>query len=123
MRKRLEGAVAMVLLGLVLSGPAVAQVPEACGPFRVEWNRASLPTFEKLEGFVYNESRCSVADVRLKVVAVDAENHPVAESLGWVYGDIPAGGRGYFEVPLTTTPAADYRVTVISFDEVSRSVR
>lgn len=121
-RARVASALTMVLLGLVLFGPAAAQGPGACGSFRVEWNRGALsPTSSKLEGFVYNESRCSVTDVRLRVVAVDTEDRPVAEGWGWVFGDIPAGGRGYFVVPLTTTPAASYRVQVISFDEVSRS--
>ena len=64
-----------------------------------------------------NESRCRVTDVRLHVVAVDTEGRPVAETSGWVFGDIQAGGRSYFTIPLTT-PAAGYRVSVISFDEV-----
>jgi hypothetical protein len=37
-----------------------------------------------------------------------------------VYGDITAGERGYFVLPLPELPAADYRIDVVSFDEVSR---
>ena len=119
-RARPASALTALLLGLTLAAPAAAQGPAACGQFRVEWNRGELsPTSSKLEGFVYNESRCAVTDVRLHVVAVDTEGRPVGETLGWVFGDILAGARGYFVVPLTTTPAADYRVNVISFDEVS----
>jgi hypothetical protein len=107
------------LAGAALAVPAGAQ-SAACGPFRVEWNRAVLsPTAEKLEGFVYNESSCVVADVRLHVVAVNAEGRAVAETLGWVHGDIGAGARGYFVLPMPDAPAADYRVEVMSFDQVS----
>ena len=118
--------VATLLLSAAVAGPADAQTAARCGPFRVEWHRGELsPTAEKLEGFVYNESACSVTDVRIHVVAVSGDGHPVGETLGWVYGDIPAGSRGYFVVPLPDAGAADYRVNVASFDEVSstRNVR
>ena len=114
-------AVALALLvGVASTGPAVAQPGGECASFRVEWNRGVLsPMAEKLEGFVYNESSCVVTDVRIHVVAVDSEGRPVAETLGWVYGDIAAGARGYFVLPLPDAPAADYRVDVQSFDHVS----
>jgi hypothetical protein len=113
---------AVMLLGAALAGPADAQTAARCGPFRVEWTRGELsPTAEKLEGFVYNESSCSVTDVRIHVVAVSGDGHPIGETLGWVYGDIPAGARAYFVVPLPGAAAADYQVNVVSFDEVSSS--
>ena len=118
-RARVLATVAF-LAGVALAAPAAAQSAAACGPFRVEWNRAVLsPTAEKLEGFVYNESSCVVADVRIHVVAVNGEGRAVAETLGWVHGDIAAGGRGYFVLPLPDAPAVDYRVDVQSFDQVS----
>ena len=105
-----------------LLGPAARSASAqtgACGAFRVEWHRAGLsPVAEKLEGFVYNESPCSVTDVRLHVIAVDADGHPLAERVGWVFGDIPAGGRGYFAIPLTSAGAAGYQVNVVAFDEL-----
>jgi len=43
------------------------------GLFRVDWIRGVLsPTTEKLEGSVYNNSPCSMANVRIHVVGVDA---------------------------------------------------
>lgn len=111
-----------MLLAMAGPGTVGAQTPAPCGPFRVDWNRGELsPTARKLEGFVYNESSCSVTDVRIHIVAVSADGHPLGETLGWVYGDIPAGGRGYFVVPLPHTQAVDYRVDVVSFDEVQRA--
>jgi hypothetical protein len=119
-RARPASALTALLLGCTLAAPGAAQEPAACGQFRVEWNRGEpSPTSEKLTGFVYNESRCRVTSVRLHIVAMDADGRAVAETSAWVFGTIQAGGRGYFIVPLTT-PAADFRVNVISFDELSR---
>ncbi|HYS17063.1 MAG TPA: FxLYD domain-containing protein [Candidatus Binatia bacterium] len=121
MTRSIALAVAM-LLGAAVAGPANAQTAASCGPFRAEWARGDLsPTAEKLEGFVYNESSCSVTDVRIRIVAVSGDGHSIGETLGWVYGDIPAGARGYFVVPLpaAAAAAADYRVNVVSFDEIS----
>jgi hypothetical protein len=112
--------VLMMLLVPAVVSSASAETPVGCGPFRVEWDRTALsPGSENLEGFVYNESSCSVSDVRIHVVAVDAEGHPLAETMGWVFGDIPAGGCGYFAIPLTKAAAAGYHVNVVSFDELS----
>jgi hypothetical protein len=83
-------------------------------------SRLLSPTAGKLEGFVYNESACSVSAVRIRVVAVSDAGHPLGEMLGWVYGDIPAGERGYFVLALPEPPAAGYRIDVVSFDELWR---
>jgi hypothetical protein len=111
---------ALVMTAL-LAGSAGAETVGGCGPFRVEWNLGVLsPTDGKLEGFVYNESPCAVSDVRIHVTAVDPEGRPVGESRGWVHGDIPAGGRGYFVLGVPDGPGADsYRVNVIGFDPIS----
>jgi hypothetical protein len=112
--------IGLFIAGMAAAGPARGQTAAPCGRFRVEWNLGVLsPTADKLEGFVYNESRCLVTDVRIHVVAMNAEGRPIAETLGWVYGDIASGARGYFVLPLPEAAAADYRVDVVSFDEVS----
>ena len=41
-----------------------------------------------------------------------------ASASGWVIGDVKAGGRGYFYVPIPA-PAKTYRATVQSFDKVA----
>ena len=61
-----------------------------------------------------------MTDVRLRVEVLDGGGAVVADSFGWVMGDVPAAGTGYFVVPLTAT-GAQYRVTIVSFDEVSRT--
>ena len=94
MRPALAAVTLAVLAAVIEPGVALAE-RSACGPFRVEWNRGVLsPTSEKLEGFVYNDSPCSLANV------------------------LPPRGRGYFALPLSSSPAVEYRVNVVSFDEV-----
>jgi hypothetical protein len=118
MRPALAAAGLAILAGLVEPAETLAQ-RSTCGPFRVEWNRGVLsPTSEKLEGFVYNDSPCSLANVRLRVVALDANGRTTAQSGGWVAGDLPPRGRGYFALPLPSPSAVEYRVNVVSFDEV-----
>ena len=119
---RAVAVLATLLIAVAVDGPARAQVPEGLSRlFRVEWNvNEGSPTATRVQGYVYNDSRYSVTDVRLSIVSVDAGGRPVGETFGWVFGDIPARSRAYFVVPLTE-PAATYRVTVISFDVVSES--
>jgi hypothetical protein len=50
---------------------------------------------------------------------VDPAGKVIGEASGWVLGDVAAGGQGYFFVPVSS-PAAAYRVTVESFDRISR---
>ena len=123
-RREEHTAALALVIGVTGATPARGQTAAPCGPFRVEWNVGVLsPTADKLEGSVYNESRCSVSDVRLHVIAVSADGRPVAESLGWVAGDTPAGARAYFALPVPDVPAADYRVDVLSFDQLSVGTR
>jgi hypothetical protein len=94
--------------------------PEAAGGFfRAEWSVPALPpAFTKIEGYVYNDSRLRVTDVRLRVASLDTAGRAVGQTMGWVIGDIPPSSRAYFEISLAT-PAAAYGVTVVSFDVVS----
>ena len=83
--------------------------------FRVEYNREAVPRGGwAVEGYVNNSSRLLVSGVRLRVEVLDAGGAPIGESFGWVYGNVPAGGRAYFTVSLPRR-GADYRITVVSF--------
>jgi hypothetical protein len=115
-------ATTVVIAAAVLMAPADAQELAAAGGFfRAVWSVPPLPrSLTKIEGYIYNDSRLCVTDVRLRIVSLDGAGHAVGETSGWVFGDIPAGSRAYFAVPLTE-PASTYGVTVISFDVVSDS--
>ena len=115
------------LLGLVvtalvaaLAAPAVAADPGAPS-FRVEWGPPAESADDGvLRGWVVNDSMVRVGDVRLLVETVDAEGRVIGQSFGWVIGDVPGGGRGYFMVRITTL-GAGYRVRVESYDAIAVS--
>jgi len=112
-------ALGALLLGAVVASPTLAE-PAACGPFRVDWGRADLsPQAQKLEGYVYNDSACALSNIRLHAIAVDGEGRTTSESTGWVFGNLPPRTRAYFALPVPSGPAADYRIDVISFDQVT----
>jgi hypothetical protein len=64
-----------------------------------------------------DESPWRITNVRLRVQSVDLNGTVTDESSGWVVGDVKAGGRTYFYVPVGAHPAR-YRASVQSFDTV-----
>jgi hypothetical protein len=98
---------------------AKAQTPEAetQTPFRFELAQARSPRGLGVEGYVYNGLPWLITNVRLRVDSLDADGTETASASGWVVGDVKAGGRGYFYVPVSA-PAKTYRATVQSFDKV-----
>ena len=54
----------------------------------------------------------------MRVDGVDANGTVTASASGWVVGDVKAGDRGYFYVPVSS-PATTYRAIVQSFDKVA----
>jgi hypothetical protein len=115
-------ALAALLVGVTVSGPAWAGPSEAeAPPFRVEWSASDASASGvRLQGYVYNDSRYLVTNVRLHIVAMDGGGRPVGETFTWVFGDVPAGGRTDFAIP-SMAPATTYHVTVVWFDRVTLS--
>jgi hypothetical protein len=86
--------------------------------FRVSWAPPSDGA-GTIKGSVFNDSQYRVTDVRLEIEGLDADRHLVGRKLAWAIGDIPAAGETSFAVePLPG--AVDYRITVVSWDLVSR---
>ena len=109
----------VVVAGIL--GPVVAKAQTAAtaapGPFRFDLEESDTPRGKGVEGYIYNESPWRITNVRLRVQSVDATGAITNESSGWVVGDVRAGGRSYFYVPVPAH-AASYRATVQSFDRV-----
>jgi hypothetical protein len=118
----IERAAAGLLLLLVLLSPA-AWAQDFGRPsderFRVSWETRSYSPAPSLEGYVHNDTLYRVSNVRLRVEGFDAERRPVGELLVWAFGDIAPSDRSYFVAPAVPR-AATYRITVSSFDVVSR---
>jgi len=109
-----------VLMSCVVASAQAPAEAEVAKSLRVEWERSTASWKRpSIEGYVYNDSSYRIGSVRLRVESLDGENHVVDERLAWVYGNINAGGRWYFSVPLPTS-GNTFRVSVESFHLVAR---
>jgi hypothetical protein len=106
---------------LLLASTALAQVGGSTQDrfFRIEWKPYGLGrATPSLEGYVHNDHRYRIGGVRLKVEALDDAGKTVGETQGWVYGNIPSGGKTYFVVA-APKGAVSYRLSVLSFHLVA----
>lgn len=114
-------SVLLASLALLLGGPAHAQEPGSPQPqaFRIEWARQPPTMRPGVEGYVYNDSRWRVTNVRLRVRVTDASGRVVRESVAGVWGNVTPHGRAFFKLP----PLAgheSYELAVVSFDLISQ---
>jgi len=118
MRKNTPRTVASavaVFAAIVLGNTAEAKDFALAEPgFHVESAPRPFPA-PAVEGYVYNEGLRWLSNVRIRVEVLDADGTAVEEALGWVFGDLTPGGRGYFVVPVHRV-GATHRVSVLSFD-------
>lgn len=107
---------------MAIAGSAVAQAQTATAdaqtPFQFELAQAFGPRGLGVEGYVHNGLAWRITNIRLRVDTVGASGTVTASAEGWVLGDVKAGGRGYFYVPVSSA-ASTYRATVLSFDKVA----
>lgn len=123
--KRMAVVLGVLITTLVAPGAARPQTPaaEAENPFRFELEEAPRTHRGRgVEGYVYNGLPWRITNVRLRVQTIDSSGAVTGESSGWVVGDVRAGGRGYFFVPVSS-PATSYRASVQSFDKVGLEVQ
>jgi len=86
--------------------------------FHVTWDERRHGPVEKIEGYVQNASPFRVTNVRLQIDGLDGGGRSIARVVGWTFGDIAPGDRGYFTA--ATIPGATvYQITVSAFDVVS----
>jgi len=119
--------IAALGLGLTMrSTPGAADVAQAQSletsvesPFRFELREVTSHRGPAVEGYLYNGLRWRIGNVRVRVESRDPTGQVSGEAYGWALGDVPAGGRTYFVVPIGVRGAA-YHATVDSFDRVSR---
>jgi hypothetical protein len=119
----LKGAVAVVLALVVpalgTDGWAQGIAVSSADALRVTWQPRQYAVVPTIEGYVQNDSAFRVSSVQLRVEGFDASGQAVGETSTWAFGSIAPGGRGHFVVP-PLPRAATYRITVASFDRVSR---
>jgi hypothetical protein len=117
---RMVLVLAMIATTIGTAAAARAQSPIASdqSAFGFELQQTTGPRGLAVEGYVHNALPWRITNVRLRVESVDANGALTAAASGWVLGDVPAGGRGYFYVPVST-PATTYRASVQAFDKVA----
>jgi len=118
-RSVLRAAAALLIVIGLLSASAGAQETTPAGPgFRAETEPDLLGRRGRaIVGWLYNDANSAVTNVRLRVEVLDGAGQAVASGEAYVYGNVPAQGRGYFFVPVPRY-GASYRVTVIRFDQL-----
>ena len=109
---------AMTLATIAGAGVGNAETATPDAPFRFELAETNGHRGLGVAGYVYSGLPWRITNVRLRVESVDPNGGVTASASGWVIGDVRAGGRGYFYVPVSA-PAEMYRVTVQSFDKVA----
>ena len=116
--KRILPLLVVTFTTIAGAGVAPAETAMADAPFRFAFAPTESHRGLGVEGYVYNGLPWRISNVRIRVDSVDTNGAVTASASGWVIGDVKAGGRGYFYVPVPP-PATTYHPTVQSFDKVA----
>jgi hypothetical protein len=110
------------ILGTATAASAEPAIASDERPFRFQFEQSESPRGLAVQGYVYNALPWRITNVRVQVDSIDGNGTLVASASGWVLGDVPARGSGYFYVPISA-PAATYYPTVQRFDKVMLEVQ
>src|SRR2546430_3726398 len=86
--------------------------------FRIEWVRRPPSMRPGVDGYIYNDSRWRVTNIRLRAVVVDAAGAVVRESIVSVWGNAVPGTRTFFVLP-SIGEGEIYQLTVVTFGLIS----
>jgi hypothetical protein len=110
----------LLVLAIITSTIGTATAPPTAGAqsaFAFQLMQTENHRGVAVEGYVYNALPWRITNVRVQVDSIDANGAVIASASGWVLGDVPARGRAYVYVPVST-PTPDYRASVRDFDKV-----
>ena len=114
--------VLLLALALVLastSSYAQSDLPTT-DSFRLEWSRRPGWMRPGTDGFIYNESRWRVTNVRVQARALDGSGRLVRETTVSVFGNSVPGVRTIFALP-PLGEGETYQLEVISLDLIARA--
>ena len=113
--------VLLLVLALVLAGTSsYAQSDRpTTDSFRLEWSRRPGWMRPGTDGFLYNDSRWRVTNVRVQARALDGSGRLVRETVVSVFGNSVPGVRAFFALP-PIGEGETYQLEVISFDLIAR---
>ena len=84
---------------------------------RVDWTAQPRAGGSDIEGYVTSHRGHTLINVRVLAQGLDASGNVVGQKIEWIPSSIPAMQSTYFRVP-GMAPAAQYRVSVWTFDTV-----
>ena len=116
-RKLLAFAIMATIFGTATVAKSQTAIASDESRFQFHFEQSNGPRGLAVEGYVYNALPWRITNVRLHVDSIDESGTVVASASGWVVGNVAAGGRGYFYVPVSGK-AARYRPRVQTFDKV-----
>jgi len=113
--------VLLLVLAVALVGTSVYAQSDRPTPnsFRLEWSRRPGWMRPGTDGYIYNESRWRVTNVRVQARAVDGFGRLVRETVVSVFGNSVPGVRTFFSLP-PIAEGENYQLEVVSFDLISR---
>jgi hypothetical protein len=105
---------------VVAAASAQAQPPgrPTAESFRIEWVRRPPSMRPGVDGYIHNDSRWRVTNLRIRAVVVDAAGTVVRESVVSVWGNSVPGTRTFFTLP-SIGEGEIYQLTVVTFDLIS----
>jgi hypothetical protein len=114
--KRIAGC-AVLLLPAILLAPTTGVAQNFGAPLNAALRVTVTRVVERrsgpaISGYVENSSPNLMTNVRLHVRELDDSGHVVSEADGTLLGDVPAFGRGPFEVRVKSA-GARHEVTVV----------
>ena len=113
----------LLLLVLALALAGTSSYAQSDSPttdsFRLEWSRRPGWMRPGTDGFLYNESRWRVTNVRVQARALDGSGRLVRETVVSVFGNSVPGVRTFFALP-PLGEGETYQLEVISFDLIAR---
>jgi hypothetical protein len=107
----------LAIIAATIAPSAQTVSAEDDGRFAFQFQQTTSVRGVGVEGHVQNPLPWRITNVRVRVDSIDAEGAVIASASGWVLGDVAAGGRGYFYVPVSA-PAPTYRASVQAFDKI-----
>jgi len=110
----------LALASLLVSARGYAQSDRpTTSSFRIEWTPRPGWMRAGTDGYLYNESRWRVTNVRIRAQVVDGSGRVVRETVVSVFGNAVPGTRTFFALP-ALAEGENFQLAVASFDLIAR---
>ncbi len=83
--------------------------------FKLQWEAADRNGRPEVRGSILNDYGFPAQKIRLLVESLDAAGGVTAQTIGYVGGELTAGKRAYFEVPVPVR-APSHRVLIFQYE-------